>query len=55
MGNVCGLRIRLCSECTEITPHRTLYAKTETDGRTKWFPLFWACDSYEKSVDREPQ
>jgi hypothetical protein len=43
MGNVRGLRTRLCPECKEITPHRTLYTKTESGGRTRWFPLFWAC------------
>ena len=24
-------------------PHRTLYVKTDTGGRSKWFRLFWAC------------
>ena len=43
MGNVRGLRTRLCPKCGEITPHRTLYAKTESGGRSKWFQLFWAC------------
>ncbi len=43
MGNVRGLRTRLCPKCKEITPHRTLYAKTEAGGRSRWFQLFWAC------------
>ena len=43
MGNVRGLRTRLCPKCTEVTPHRTLYARTTTDGKRKWLQLFWAC------------
>ncbi|MDG7016370.1 MAG: hypothetical protein JRM82_03240 [Nitrososphaerota archaeon] len=43
MDNVRGLRTRLCPKCGEITPHRTLYAKTESGGRSRWFQLFWAC------------
>jgi hypothetical protein len=43
MGNIRGLRTRLCPKCKEITPHRTLYAKSESGGRTRWFQLFWAC------------
>ena len=43
MGNVRGLKSRLCPECGTLTPHRTLYAKTESGGRTKWLQLFWAC------------
>jgi hypothetical protein len=41
--NVRGLKTRLCSRCGALTPHRTLYAKSESGGRTKWFQLFWAC------------
>jgi hypothetical protein len=26
-----------------ITHHRTLYVKTENGGRSRWFPIFWAC------------
>jgi len=43
MGNLWGLRTRLCPTCKEVTPHRTLYAKTECGGRTRWLPMFWAC------------
>src|SRR2546425_13148610 len=43
MGSVRGLRTRLCPKCGELTPHRTLYVKTNTGGRSKWFQLFWAC------------
>jgi len=43
MGNLRGLRTRLCPTCKEVTPHRTLYAKTESGGRTKWLPMFWTC------------
>ena len=43
MGNVRGLRTRLCAKCGELTPHRTLYVKTDAGGRSKWFQLFWAC------------
>jgi RNase P subunit RPR2 len=43
MGNVRGLRTRLCPECKEVTAHRTLYVKTASGGRAKWFQLFWAC------------
>src|SRR5437899_2039958 len=37
------LRTRLCAKCGELTSHRTLYVKTDTGGRSKWFQLFWAC------------
>jgi hypothetical protein len=43
MGSVRGLRTRLCPKCGELTPHRTLYVKSDTAGRSKWFQLFWAC------------
>src|SRR3989442_7222916 len=43
MGSVRGLRTRLCAKCGELTSHRTLYVKTDTGGRSKWFQLFWAC------------
>jgi hypothetical protein len=39
MGNIRGLRTRLCPKCNEITPHRTLYVKT----RKEWLQIFWAC------------
>lgn len=26
-----------------MTPHRTLYVKTASGGRARWFQLFWAC------------
>jgi hypothetical protein len=41
--NIRGLRTRLCTECREITPQRTLYVKTRTEGRLKWLQIFWAC------------
>ena len=44
MGNVRGLRTRLCPGCKEMTPHRTLYVKTASAGRTRWFQVFWACE-----------
>jgi hypothetical protein len=43
MGNVRGLRTRLCPGCKEMTPHRTLYVKAALGGRPRWFQLFWAC------------
>ena len=43
MGNTRGLRTRLCLKCTEVTPHRTLYVRTTTNGKRKWLQLFWAC------------
>ena len=45
MGNVRGLMNRLCPRCNSLTPHRTLYAKTESSGKTKWLQLFWACET----------
>ena len=27
-----------------MTPHRTLYVKTASAGRTRWFQIFWACE-----------
>lgn len=33
----------MCRSCWRLTPHRTLYAKTESGGRLRWFRLFWAC------------
>lgn len=43
MGNVRGLRTRLCPKCNQLTPHRNLYTKTESGGRTRWLQLFWVC------------
>ena len=43
MGNVRGLRTRLCPKCNEIIPHRTLYVRVTEDGRRRWLQLFWAC------------
>ena len=43
MGSVRGLRTRLCAKCGELTSHRTLYVKTDTGGRSRWFQLFWTC------------
>ena len=45
MGTVRGLKNRLCPGCGTLTPHRTLYAKTESGGKTKWLQLFWACEA----------
>ena len=45
MGTVRGLKNRLCPGCARLTPHRTLYAKTESGGKTKWLQLFWACEA----------
>jgi len=44
MENARGLRTRLCPSCKEITPHRTLYVKARSGGKTRWFQLFWACE-----------
>jgi len=44
VGNVRGLRTRLCLGCKAMTPHRTLYVKTSAAGRIRWFQLFWACE-----------
>lgn len=38
-----GLRIRFCPRCRRVAPHRTLYAKTETGGRSRWFQLYRIC------------
>ena len=43
MGNLRGLRTRLCPKCQEITPHRTLYVRSTSNGKRRWFQLFWAC------------
>lgn len=43
MGNVRGLRTRLCLKCTEVMPHRTLYVRATIDGKRSWIQLFWAC------------
>ncbi|MDG7011588.1 MAG: hypothetical protein JRN11_05975 [Nitrososphaerota archaeon] len=43
MGNLRGLRTRLCPKCQETTPHRTLYVRAKSDGKRRWFQLFWAC------------
>ena len=43
MGNIRGLRTRLCPKCQEATPHRTLYVRATSDGKRRWFQLFWAC------------
>lgn len=43
MGNVRGLKNRLCPECRTLTPHRTIYARATVEGTRKWLPLFWAC------------
>ena len=45
MSTVRGLKNRLCPECETLTPHRTLYAKTESGGKTKWLQLFWVCQT----------
>ena len=43
MGNLRGLRTRLCPKCREITPHRTLYVRATSNGKRRWFQFFWAC------------
>ena len=43
MGNLRGLRTRLCPKCKEYTPHRTLYVKARSGGRPRWLQTFWAC------------
>jgi hypothetical protein len=43
VGNIRGLRTRLCHECRAITPQRTLYVKTRMEGRLKWLQTIWAC------------
>ena len=44
MGNVRGLKNRLCPRCSALTPHRTLYVRTTVEGKRKWMGLFWACE-----------
>jgi hypothetical protein len=44
MGNLRGLKNRLCPRCGTLTPHRTLYARVTVDGKRKWTGLFWACE-----------
>jgi hypothetical protein len=44
MGNVRGLKKRLCPRCSTLTPHRTLYVRVTADGKRKWTGLFWACE-----------
>ena len=43
MGNIRGLRTRLCRKCQEITPHRTLYVRASDAGKRRWLQFFWAC------------
>jgi hypothetical protein len=43
MAKFRGRWTRLCPSCRSIVAHKTLYAKTEAGGRTKWLRLFWAC------------
>ncbi len=43
MAKFRGLRTKLCPNCGRIAAHKTLYVKTESGGRSKWFRLFWAC------------
>jgi len=43
MGSFRGLRSRLCPKCSEITPHRTLYARATSNGMRRWFQLIWVC------------
>ena len=38
-----GLWTRLCPTCAKVVSHRTLYVKTESNGRTRWLRIFWAC------------
>ena len=44
MGNVRGLKNRLCPRCNALTPHRTLYARVTAEGKRRWTGLFWACE-----------
>jgi hypothetical protein len=44
MGNVRGLKNRLCPMCGALTPHRTLYARAIIAGKRKWMGLFRACE-----------
>ena len=43
MSKFLGLRTRLCPNCREIVAHKTLYVKTETNGKSRWPRIFWAC------------
>jgi hypothetical protein len=43
MGNIRGLKNRLCPRCSVLTPHRTFYARTTIDRKRKWLQLFRAC------------
>ena len=44
MGNVRGLKNRLCPRCSALTPHRTLYVRVTAEGKRRWTSLFWACE-----------
>ena len=44
MGNVRGLKYRLCPRCSTLAPHRTLYARVTAEGKRRWMGLFWACE-----------
>ena len=44
MGNLRGLKSRLCPKCSALTPQRTLYARTTVEEKRKWIGLFWACE-----------
>ena len=44
MGNVRGLKNRLCPRCSALTPHRTLYSRVTAEGKRRWASLFWACE-----------
>ena len=44
MGNIRGLKNRLCPRCNALTPHRTLYARVTAEGKRRWAGLFWACE-----------
>ena len=38
-----GLSARLCPKCRLREAHRTLYVKIESNGKSKWHRIFWAC------------
>jgi len=42
-----GLWTRLCPRCAKVVNHRTLYIKTESNGRSRWLRIFWACTACE--------
>ena len=44
MGDVRGLKNRLCPRCNALTPHRSLYARVTAEGKRRWMGLFWACE-----------